>query len=529
MTSSEPMPPAGAGPAPQQAEPPPKPVLAQGHLHPAILFLRLWEGFRRMAFFLVLGLLVDRLFLLVALVPFLLQMVYGLAAYLTVQYVLTADELVVREGILHRQERRIPVDRIQDLAFESTLLRRMLGLVVVRVETASGKGSEAQLDSLGRVGAAQLREVLLQARVARGLRRTAGAGDGEDAAAAPAPPVEEHLVYAATPGELLLRGLTDLRASAVFVTAFAALELADQFGFVGRLQGLAGSVVDWLGRLPPVAITALLLALAVGVLAVGATMAVAGNVVRFWGFQMSLREDVLLRRYGLLTTRQKTLPRLRIQRVTLEMTWLRRPFGLCAVRADSASSGFSESEDQKTGWDLVVPLTRRPQADALLPVLLPGLDPSAIGWRAVSPRLVERMTLEGTVAAVLLAVPGWFWVGPWALLALLLVPLLWAVAQLVWRNFAWATPAGFLCLRRGILGRYLAFIPLHKVQSVMLAAGPLDRLFGLAELTVHVAGGSPTTLSNLTRGDAEALRELVARAAADAARRDWGLAVPAGA
>ncbi|MBZ0150110.1 MAG: PH domain-containing protein, partial [Planctomycetes bacterium] len=41
-------------------------------------------------------------------------------------YTLTSEELRVREGLLERQERRIPLDRIQDLGFESTLLRRGL-------------------------------------------------------------------------------------------------------------------------------------------------------------------------------------------------------------------------------------------------------------------------------------------------------------------------------------------------------------------------------------------------------------------
>ena len=69
-------------------------------------------------------------------------------------------------------------------------------------------------------------------------------------------------------------------------------------------------------------------------------------------------------------------------------------------------------------------------------------------------------------------------------------------------------------MRWGILGRYRAMIPLKKVQAVTLRAGPEDRLFGLARLSVYVAGCGPTTLDHLTRADAEFLQEQLAQAAA---------------
>jgi membrane protein YdbS with pleckstrin-like domain len=210
-----------------------------------------------------------------------------------------------------------------------------------------------------------------------------------------------------------------------------------------------------------------------------------------------------------------------VQRVTLSSTWLQRPFGLCSVRADSASSGTSVAEDQKGGWDLVVPLADRARAEAVLPVLLPGADARAVPWRRVSHLLAARIALEAAVLAALSIALMYWWLGPASLLVLLLVPVAWLLGQLIWHNFAWAVGPGFVALRRGILGRYQAFIPLAKVQSVILLAGPVDRLFGLAQLVVHVAGGSPTALHNLTRADAEGLRALVADAAVAAARREW--------
>ena len=111
------------------------PVLAHGHLHPGILLLRLLDALRQAAFPVVAGLVLQSWwFVGFGVLGFVLYLGYAIARYVTLEYTLTADELRVREGLLERQERRIPLDRIQDLGFESSLLRRALGLCVVLVE-----------------------------------------------------------------------------------------------------------------------------------------------------------------------------------------------------------------------------------------------------------------------------------------------------------------------------------------------------------------------------------------------------------
>src|SRR5690606_12903444 len=194
------------------------PVLAQGHLHPGTLFLRLVEALRQSILPIVIAILAQAPLLAVATALFLLLgLAFAVVSYVTFRYRLTAEELITTEGILHRQERRIPVDRIQDLSFESTLLRRMLGLVVAQVETASGQGSEAKLVSLPQRDAAQLRDVLYALR-------------GRTAPAAGAAPAEQ-VLFRSTGGELTLLGLTNNRIGAVLLAVLGFLELSDELGF----------------------------------------------------------------------------------------------------------------------------------------------------------------------------------------------------------------------------------------------------------------------------------------------------------
>ncbi len=96
---------AGSDLSPQALPPPalaPAPtVLAQGHLHPAILLLRLLDALRQAVFPVVFGVLLQSWWLVGAgIALFVLQLGYTLARYLTLEYTLTSDELRVREGLL---------------------------------------------------------------------------------------------------------------------------------------------------------------------------------------------------------------------------------------------------------------------------------------------------------------------------------------------------------------------------------------------------------------------------------------------
>lgn len=520
-----------ATPAPDATVDPtaaPAPVLARGHLHPAILLLRLVEALRQAVFPVVFGLALRSTAVLIAgVVLFVLHLGYALARYLTLEYTLTADELRVREGLLERQERRIPLDRIQDLGFESTILRRALGLSVVLVETASGRGVEARLDALSRDQAEHLREVLLAARGHLARPSAAATAPSDDPAApAPAPlapprPEPEWIVHRSTAGELLLRGVTDLRLSAFVVTGFAALQFADQLGLFARLAGVAKSARDWLLQFPPVVVGAILLGLLLLVMAFGVVTSTLGNLVQFHGFTLALRGPVLQRRFGLLTTRQKTLPQARIQRVTLEQPWLRRLLGVAVVKADSAGGSRSDGEDVASGWDVVVPLARLDRAHALLPALLPGLERETFAWQRGSKRLVLRTALQGVLLAAITTPFLAVHTGAVALLLLLLIPLCALLGVLVWRNLGFGLGDAFLTLQHGVIGRTIAYLPTAKVQAVVLRQGPFAQLLGLADLTVFVAGGSPTRLPDLTLADARALAAAIAERAATAAALDW--------
>jgi membrane protein YdbS with pleckstrin-like domain len=159
----------------------------------------------------------------------------------------------------------------------------------------------------------------------------------------------------------------------------------------------------------------------------------------------------------------------------------------------------------------------------MLPALLPGLEQESFPWQRGSPRLILRTAVQGVVLAALATPLVWLQTqtGWMTALVLLVIPLWALLGILVWRNLGFALGRDFLSLQHGIIGRTVAYLPTAKVQAVVVRQGPIGQALGLAELTVFVAGGSPTRLPDLTLADARAVAHAIAERAAIAAAATW--------
>lgn len=141
-------------------------------------------------------------------------------------------------------------------------------------------------------------------------------------------------------------------------------------------------------------------------------------------------------------------------------------------------------------------------------------------WRRPDPallrlrRLVAASAVGGPGAVVVLAVG--LLLGPVeALAALLLVVACLALVLLAVqrRVAAWGycERADDLLVRRGVLVQRLSVVPYGRMQYVDVVAGPLERRFGLATVTLHTAAAATDAfVPGLTADEATRLRDRLA-------------------
>lgn len=440
--------------------------------------------------------------------------VVALARTLSFRYRYGEDELVVRTGFFFRNERHIPYPRIQNLDAVQNVFHRALGVAEVRLQTGGGEEPEATMKVLPLAALDEMRRRVLEARP------TAAA---EGAGTAPEAPTVLRLGV----GDLLLHGFIESRAMLIVGAAVGLiweLGLFDRFTtwiFGDRATGwgiLGRIAATWFDdqEVPARAVTVAVLGL-VGALLAMRTLSMAWAALRLHGFTVTRIGDDLRTDFGLLTRVSATIPRRRIQIVTIGEGPLHRLTGRVSVRVDTAGGPGAEGESARREW--LAPVIRRGDLPRFLGEVLPGLDLGAAEWRGLHPRASRRALKRGFAVATLFAVPIVALPGRWDLVLVAAIFALVYVATRRWiALFRYGASDAALFLRSGWLRRETRVARYTKIQAVATAESPFDRRAGMARVRVDTAAASSSGVLEIPYLGADVARALTDQLAAEAAR-----------
>jgi putative membrane protein len=212
------------------------------------------------------------------------------------------------KGLLSRQRRVIPFDRVRDIAIERPLLARLAGTAKVRIETGGGKGDEGLLDMIELEAAHLLRDSIRRSNLLAPQTADQAGGGG-----APEP-----VIFAMSTGRVLGSGL--LNFSLIFIAlAFGALQYLEDLGIIdferlarsGEARGFAGMFTLRTGLM--------ILSPARPARRGERRGAHAGARPQF---QLTMGEAGLRRRRGLFTLSEVLIPARRTEAARIDTGWL---------------------------------------------------------------------------------------------------------------------------------------------------------------------------------------------------------------
>ncbi|MCV2356721.1 PH domain-containing protein [Paucibacter sp. B2R-40] len=427
------------------------------------------------------------------------------------RYEVTATELLVREGVLDRSLRHIPLARIQNVTQRRVFLHRLFGVTELRLESAAGGKPEAVMKVLSMAAATQLEALL---RGAPDATRTATAEDAP------------RVLFTMPLREVLALGLTSNRGK---------LMVAALFGAVMPSQNLRSMANRW-SEVPMTALARTLsddlhtqrwlhlAVLTVGLLLLGVVVlqlfSAAMALLKFYNFRLEQQGERLLSSSG-LTTKTRAAVRLpRLQRWELSASWLQRRLKRCQLSVTVAGVNHDKGEDEKFGsFKELAPLATPEQAQQLLRWCLPQLDWQGLAWRPLADAGFKRRLLGQARWLALLCLAlmtgNLVLAAPLAWSLLLGAGALGAIALTLharaWLRFAaYAVAGDILVYRSGVFTRRWVIVSLTKLQSLRLYSSGLDRHFGLQGLQADTQGGSKLAraldMPYLNAAEAEALR-----------------------
>ncbi|NLT05655.1 MAG: PH domain-containing protein [Solirubrobacterales bacterium] len=501
-------PPTADGRGPRDA----RPALAARHLHPVAAVLAALDNVRdavvSVVVLLVIGSQSGRLGTMAAWLAVggaALAVSVGYARWRAETYAVVDATIRHRHGLISRDETVVPLARVHSIDTAQGPLQRLFGVYELHVQTAGG----------GARGEIVLRAVdpgeTARLRTAAGLAAEARTDDLPR--------------WRLTTRDLLVVGVTAPQVGILLPLVGGAVALADS------VLGESGAREALIERAPTEAGGLALLAAAA--LALIWLVAFAGALVAFAGFAVVRDGDHLRIERGFLQRRATSVPLARVQAVSVAEGLLRRPFGLCSVRLETAGYG-REAGAART----LFPLLRTAELDSRLGDLVPGLaaatttsatpsraaapdrapagspgapagaaaPPSADGdWQRPPGRALRRYLLPRTLAGLAAgALAAAIWPVAWPLAPVLALAGA-AVGLAAFRAAGWRLAGGRLAARHGALNRRTVLVSAGRLQDHSLGQTPFQRRARLATFSITVASGTSAAVAHLDAAPAQAL------------------------
>jgi putative membrane protein len=492
------------------------------HLHSSSLLFSVLNQIRRYivpAIILIVVLLTTgdaerrwELWLVVLFVP---AVLFELFRYLTLRYRFTEDKLIVRQGLIFRNERHIPLARIQNIDLVQNPLHRAFNVAEVRIETASGQQAEAVFRVLSMDAIERMRE-----RVFAGGGSDTGDDhalvvEGADTAETMRTAPDRRALLELPASELVKFGLISNRGAAIVAGVLYVAWEFDLFDSDSAEEFITTQAKTF-EQTPPILLAGLALLAALMLLRV---LSVIWVFLRFHGYRIERVGEDLRITGGLITRISATIPRRRIQLVSVHQSILQRLINRVSIRVETAGGigeGGEERERAIASRRWFVPVVHPDRVPELMRELKSDLDWQHVEWQPLAPKARRRMLARAVLAAVTLgAIVAAIW-QPWGALSLALfvpVAVFHAMRAAAYTRYA-RLPDG-LMFRSGVWTRKTTASFFSKMQVISSVQNPFDRRFDHARLRVDTAGAGPAghqlDVPYLERPVAEELRELLFR------------------
>ncbi|WP_374009519.1 PH domain-containing protein [Leifsonia sp. LS-T14] len=427
---------------------------------------------------------------------------------------ITGDAVEVRSGILFRTQRKARLDRIQGINLVRPVIARLFGAAKLDISVA-GHDANVQLAYLGSTLADGLRGDVL--RLASGIRAAEAAEAAETAGAAPAGGaaggapggVTGSGSRAAVVGDLVGRRVNEFLAPELDPNAAPPESVVK----IPPLRLLGSLVLSGFTVFVLVVVAFLVWGASSGALwllivvlpgLIGSASFYINRFTKSLRYSIAGTADGVRVGFGLLSTSNETLPPGRIHAVEVLQPLLWRPFGWWQIRIDTAGHSREKGAAGQPNTTML-PVGDAADVSRVLSLVLPGFATDE--HRA----LIEAGMVSGGRDDFTGSPRRAAWIRP-----------------LSWQRTGYQLVDDAILLRRGVVWRSLAIVPLARLQSLELQQGPLDAALRLAEARFHTVSGpvhprlAAIDAETGVRLFEEVSERAVAAAAADRSHR-WGV------
>lgn len=418
---------------------------------------------------------------------FLLTVLWGIIHWRTFTYRIEEGELRVEKGVLIKEKKYIPLEKIHSIDFTESMLHQVFGVVKVQMQTAGGIDPEVKLTAVTKEEGERLKQEILA------WNKTFPSEEEGEAT------VEITMNKRdITTKELLITGLTSGKIGIILsgvITLFSFLsQIFEGVSFTDYLPQFSA----WQGYV----------VLGIVVLVITWVISVVYTIILYGNFTVQRKEDKLLISYGILERKQFTISLFRIQSVKVVEGILRQPLGYVTLHLVYAGGEIGQPENV-----LLFPLMKKEKVVSFLQTFLPDYAED-LEVKGLPKRAKSRYVFWNTIPVLPVVVVLIYFFPIYGLLSLLLLLMGALFGVLKFRDAGFALKGNKVIFRSRTLARTTGIIPRLRIQSHLLQRSYFQGRKGLATFLVSVASsfaGESFTVKDLDVKDGEMLFETLTK------------------
>jgi putative membrane protein len=405
------------------------------------------------------------------------------------QFSFDEDKIQLRSGVVSRKRLTLNFDRVQEASLQQSLYFRPFDLWTVGLESAGSKVQEIQIPGIDRSLAEAIKGYHLSQKThARALddkSRRDGSQDGSFATQSTPSRKASTLRYQLSLGlpDLIRFGLMHNGMIYVMVVAMGAAsqspDMRQRLGDIIGLDALRDVISSSLQHSLLGAVLATMgVVLLSMILLYGVSVFLA--VLKYWGYDLTVEDERLQYRAGLLNKVQRSFKHHKLQSVEVSQGLIGRFLQRYTIRLHQTNEVAVPGINDARGF--VIPVLSAAELSALKAFL--HID--AVDWQRANPIRIVWRTLGLGVPLTALVVGSVLMGQPIsAAYALLPVPVLAVLFACIWYRSGYAFSEHWMAHRQGLLGCRYTYVPCTKVQMMDLTQGPLLRLHDASTLLVY--------------------------------------------
>lgn len=390
------------------------------------------------------------------------------------------EEFVVRKGIWNKSRIAIPLDKIQQVNINQSLIQKIVGVHALEVDTAGSSSKEVSIRAIKHDMALSLKERLLD-----NDRQTLIDGETTEKVH-----TTNHPFIQISLMSLFKTGITSN-----YVRSFALLLafIFSTFQFIEDIINAAGYDDDPLDEyINPQILLRFLVFIIVGIMIVTLIINLVRTIVRYYNYKITKQKDSLLLAYGLINTKNTILRPNKVQVVTVGRNFFQKKFNINDLKIRQASGIEANDRDQKK-TAIEIPGCSNEEKNVLLEFLL-----GSIPEKGISLKPSIRKVLMQTIGLVILPVTVYlslaFSAFPSIQEYLLLLPIYIGLCSIViyfgFRHYRLFVNDDFIIKQSGAWDIDKEFIAPHKIQTISIKQYFWHKSSNIGIVTLHTAGGT---------------------------------------